>query len=273
LIGSPAPSAPPPPAPSPQAFQPTDSPLIVPSAPPSSAAPQAPVYPPNYPAPAPAYGTYPAAPGSRQYPYAYGEPRLRGPGAHEHDGFFLRLAVGVGAGGMAYDERTAIGQKRSGVKTRGLIGSFEVAVGGRVVDNLIVHGSLIAVGMSSNKTVDGVENNNYDELATRMGLLGAGVTYYVMPTNLYLTLVAGASYLEERREDERTRGDSAAVESGVGGATALTVGKEWWVGQRGQWAIGAAITGGFYTAPVEIAGEDTWARAHSISLNFSATLN
>ncbi|MET0344559.1 MAG: hypothetical protein ABW252_26330 [Polyangiales bacterium] len=265
------PSAPPSPAPSPEAFQPTESPLVVPSAPPPSVlGPQAaPRYPTGY-APPGSYGSYPAAPG---YPYAQpAEARPRA-GAFEHDGFFLRLNLGVGAGGMAYDER-GVGGGSASVKTRGVVGVFEVAVGGRVVENLIVHGTLIAAGMSSTKSIDGVENRTYDDLATRMVLLGGGLTYYVMPTNLFLTAVVGGTYLEEEREDQRAgRDERTRIESGAGVGVALSVGKEWWVGQRGQWAIGAAITGAFYTAPIETVSEETWAKAHSISLSFSATYN
>lgn len=274
-----APAAPPPPAssnppaPSPEAFRPTQSPLVVPSAPaPSVLGPRqvAPQYPSPY-APPGSYGSYPAPPG---YPYAQpmaSHPRV---GAFEHDGFFLRMNLGVGAGGMAYDERARQTGGLAPVKTRGVVGVFELSIGGRVVENLIVHGTLIAAGMSSNKTIDGVENRTYDDLATRMVMLGGGVTYYVMPTNLFFTAVLGGTYLEEERGDERSgRYDRIRIESGAGVGTALSIGKEWWVGQRGQWGIGAAITGAFYTAPIELLAEESWARAHSISLSFSATYN
>ena len=194
-------------------------------------------------------------------------------GAYEHDGFFLRMQVGVGAGGMTYREPTALEGPRAKVKTRGVLGTFELSIGGRVVENLILHGSLMAAGMSPNKTIDGLENNVYDDLAARMFLFGGGATYYVMPTNLFISVVLGVSFLEEQRDDDRTRLDGATIESGAGTGTALSIGKEWWVGQRGQWGLGAAITGAFYVAPIEIALRDTWAKAHTVSLSFSATYN
>ena len=261
-------------APSPQTFTPTQSPLVVPPPPTASVLgpQQAPVYPPPY-APGttvPGYGD-PAASDAAGSARPF-DSRLR-LGAYEHDGFFLRLQVGVGAGGMTYREPLATDGSRAKVKTRGVIGSFELAIGGRVVENLILHGNLIAAGMGPNKTIDGLENNVYDDLATRMLLLGGGATYYVMPANLFITVVLGVSYLEERRDDDRTRSDSVAIESGAGTGTALSIGKEWWVGQRGQWGLGAAITGAFYVAPIEIALRDTWAKAHTVSLSFSATYN
>lgn len=226
------------------------------------------MYPPGYVpyAPPGSYGTYPPALAER----SRSQPDRVG--MYEHDGFFLRLALGFGAGGTTYREPIGDVPGRSAIKTRGVVGSFELAVGGRVWENLILHGSLIASGISSNRRVDGVEDQTYDDLSTRTVLFGGGATYYLMPTNLYFTLNVGTAFFEEERDDDRND-ERMIIESGAGVGGALTIGKEWWVGSNGQWGIGASITGSLQGAPVDIALEDTWARSHHVSLNFSTTYN
>ena len=281
---APTPSAPPS---APASAHPSAAPNAVPngaqapaSTPPSATLPApnvdsdhaTPVYPPGYsPSDPPAsYGTYPPAYGGD--PHA-AEPATRA-GEFEHEGFFLRLQLGVGAGGTSYSERIDATGNRSTVKTRGVTGAFEFAIGGRVFQNLIIHGTLIAAGNAANKLVDGVEDNTYYDIGTRTLLLGGGATYYVMPMNLFVTFSMGAAYFEEDRIDDRS-GQKVHLNfsSGAGVGGALTIGKEWWVGRRGEWAIGGALTGTFQSTPIEISGEDTWAKSHHVSLNFTATYN
>ncbi|HVZ37516.1 MAG TPA: hypothetical protein VG963_34080 [Polyangiaceae bacterium] len=239
-----------------------------PSAPP---APPPPYYAPYAPPP-----DYPAF-----QPYPYRPPRRRTPniGAREHDGFFLRFNAGVGAGSAYYRERITSGGPVSHIKTRGVAGSFQVAIGGSVFDNLILHGNMAVTVVSANKEVDGIKDTSDDELSTTMWLFGGGATYYFMPTNIYLTLVLGASALTERRREKVLvngtieHGPTTYVDSGAGFGSSLTLGKEWWVGGRGEWGIGAALTGAFYATPLQISGVSSTFLAQSVSLCFSSTLN
>ena len=221
----------------------------------------------------PYYGTY--APTS-DYPSApsYAGPlgRAPGPGSHEHEGFFLRLTLGVGAASNSYKERIE-GPQVSEVQTRGLAVTFELAVGGRVVDNFIVHGNLSFAGADSNREIDGVQDRSYRSLGTSMWLFGAGGTYYFMPTNLYLTLVLGTGGFVETRDYGSLETDQEQIESRVGFASSLAVGKEWWVGGRGEWGIGGSITASVYAVPLTIDDVQSTAVGNVISLNFSSTLN
>jgi hypothetical protein len=236
-------------------------------------APQAaPTYPPSYPPQQPPgnYGTYAPPPG---YPVSPGFPEQpKAEGAREHDGFFLRLRAGLGAGGLSYDERVD-GQRTSDVKTRGLAGAFEVAIGGAVVENLILHGNLSVAVMDSRKRVDGVEQGDDDQLTSTAVLFGGGATYYFMPHNLYLTLVLGTAAMVEDRYDGGIAGYESSIESGAGFGTTLSIGKEWWVGRSGQWGLGVDITGGFYAAPVEIAGTESTMLGNAVSVSFVSTFN
>jgi hypothetical protein len=253
--------------------------MLPPSSPPAATEypQQAPVYPQPY-APPPAqpgyYGTYPAPPGyPAQQPYPYAQEREPDVGARTHDGFFLRLKVGIGAGGTRYEERV-MEPSKSNVKTRGLSGNFELAIGGSVIENFILHGNIVLTAMSANKTIDGVTDSSYDRLSTGMLLLGGGGTYYFMPANLYVTLVVGAGVLSESRYlDDDDEAAYAEVDSGAGFGSSLSLGNEWWVGRTGEWGLGAAITGAFVTAPLRIGELTTRFKGHSITLNFSATYN
>jgi hypothetical protein len=266
------------PAPTDPAAQPGSTPqqLVPPPPPPGSYVypQQAPVYPQPYVAEPPGY--YGNAPPPANYPYAQPHPAQGGEAVDEgyrrHDGFFLRLRIGIGAGGTRYEER--VNDSEADIRTRGLAGSFELAIGGSLIENLALHGNLLLFGMSVNKKVDDVEDNSYDRLSTGMLLLGGGVTYYFMPTNLYLSAVTGVGALSESRyldDDDETA--FTEIESGAGVGFSLSLGKEWWVGRMGEWGLGAAITGTVVTAPVRIGELSTRFLGHSIALNFSATFN
>ena len=103
--------------------------------------------------------------------------RLNSPGAREHEGFFLRVTVGAGAGFSSYRE-SVDGRRTETVKTGGVTGQFELAIGGRVVENLIVHGNVLIGGVGdANKTVSGVKDAS-NKISSTVSMLGAGVTYY-----------------------------------------------------------------------------------------------
>jgi hypothetical protein len=204
----------------------------------------------------------------------YSRPLSRRPhlGSHEHEGLFLRISAGAGAAGMTYKERFS-GPRASSVKTTGIVGSFEVGLGARVAENFMVHGNVSVMGASTKREIDGVKDNSYDSLGTTFWLLGAGATYYVMPPNLYLTLVLGTGGMIEHRDYGVVGRANTQIETRPGFAGSLAVGKEWWVGGRGDWGIGACISGAVYAAHLGIDGVQSTAIGHGITLAFSATLN
>jgi hypothetical protein len=275
----PAPSEPPAArdqAPPPDAYAPQPSPLTAPP-------PGYPTAPPVYYAPgyAPQYGAAQAPPGyygvettPPDYPrptYQAVQGRRPGPGSHEHEGFYLHLGTGVGAGGASYRER--IDGNASSVRTRGIALTFDVGIGGRVVENFILHGNVTFTFFDAKKKVDDVEDNGYDAIDSTLWMIGGGGTYYLMPYNLYFTLVLGTGGFTESRDYQTFGVREVHIESSAGFASSLAVGKEWWVGGRGEWGIGAAIKALLAVAPLEVANYDTTVTAHSITLEFSATLN
>ena len=246
----------------------------------------------QYPAQAPAPYPAPAYPGA---PYVAPNPSLESPygqrpaqvpypaavplvqsrelprGYRTHDGFYLRMLVGPGIGGTRYRDSLGLGlgDVGNGVDTRTIGGAFmtELAIGGAIVENLILH---VTMNLTHTDEVKKVGNLDWgdEELSTLMGFFGGGVTYYFEPINIYLTGSFGAGGLSQT-----SGSDYARHESDTGFGTSFAVGKEWWLGRTGQWAIGVALTGSYYQAPFEIDGIKSTYRGHSTGVAFSTTFN
>jgi hypothetical protein len=185
-------------------------------------------------------------------------------GDREHDGFFLRMSAGPGAARTRYEERVD-GTRVSDVTTSGLTGIVEVAVGGRAVGNLLVHGNVIYTRYDSpTRNVDGVKDAAMHVSASAL-MLGAGTTYYFMPYNVFLSGSLGLSWQIESRPGGEIAGNT-------GFFFALSAGKEWWVGD-GNWGLGAALRGTFAAGKVDVAGVQSTSRLGNLGLAFCTTFN
>jgi hypothetical protein len=216
--------------------------------------------------PSASYGEYPATDRYAAPPVESDAASLEGvPGAREHEGLFVRLQVGPGAARTQYKEQVD-GAKLAKVEATGLSGSFDLSVGGRVVGNLILHGNLTYERFRSEyRYVNGVKDAAL-KVSTTMLNLGAGVTYYFMPYNVFLSTAVGPAWLFERRP-------AGEVRSNTGFFLLAAAGKEWWVGPRGQWAMGASLRFTFAAAAVDIGGTANTLRFANLSLALSTTFN
>jgi hypothetical protein len=173
---------------------------------------------------------------------------------HE-DGFFLRLS---GGGGTGNSELSSGGET---LKLSGTTADLNFAIGAIVTPNLALHGTIFG-WLISDPTV---EMNGDSGTATGTDLdlsaYGAGVTYYLMPANVYFSGSLGFGSLS-----------TSGVVSGntdAGPVLDLTIGKEWWVSNG--WALG--IAGGFsYHSLPEPGVDDNWSGT-SFALRFTATMN
>ena len=177
---------------------------------------------------------------------------------HRHDGLFLRLSGGFG--GASTDATDEFGDK---LEFSGLSGDANFAIGGMVSRNLALHGTFWGWAISD----PDVEINNDDqgELdgSLTMSAIGGGVTYYFMPTNLYLSGSLGLGQLEL---DIENVGDA---DTDWGLVFDATIGKEWWV--SANWGLGLAGGFGFHSIS-EDNFDDNWSGV-SLGLRFSATFN
>ena len=136
-------------------------------------------------------------------------------------------------------------------------GDFGFAIGGCVSENFALHGSLFSWAVSD----PDVESENFGEGEldgdVSMGAYGGGVTYFIMPTNVYLSGNVGLAFVTVDLED----GGDETSDAGI--ALDLSVGKEWWVGN--SWGLGLAGAFGFHSVE-DFSG---W----TASVRFSATFN
>jgi hypothetical protein len=181
---------------------------------------------------------------------AAGEPR-----AHD-SGFFFRVAPGGGY------SRTAVTEDGDRFALKGVSGSVDFAIGAVVKRNLALHVTVGGWGLVDPT----VEFNGAEEVASNtsitMAMIGGGFTYYLGPSNVYLTASAGAA--TQRLEIEGESGDSD-----TGFAFDAGLGKEWWVSDR--WGIGVSGTAGYHSVPP---GDATGRfKGPSFALRLSATFN
>lgn len=176
-----------------------------------------------------------------------------------HDGFFLRLSTGVGAANSSIE---AAGDK---IDLHGVAADLNIAIGGVVSRDLAVHGTLWGWSMSDPEAdviLGGLPGSGEINGTVTMSGVGAGLTYYVMPANLYLSGSLGFGRLNL---------DAGAVEGDTdnGVVMDLTIGKEWWVGDA--WGLG--VSGGFtFHSFPDPPVDENWSGT-SFAVRFSATMN
>ena len=176
-------------------------------------------------------------------------------GPRDHlDGFFLRLSVGGGSADTAYDDGT------DDLEFSGTAGDVNIAIGGIVAPNLALHGTLFGASMTDpDFAINGATGVVNGDIT--MAGLGVGLTYYIMPANIYVSGSIGSGTMElDSFVDARTdRGPMLDV----------TVGKEWWVGEK--WALGVAV--GLQAHKFGESGMDESWSGTSKAIRFSATMN
>jgi len=188
--------------------------------------------------------------------HAGGSPR-----AHD-GGFFLRLSAGGGGANTGADNIPVSQDEIADFDVSGTVGDLNIAIGAIVSENLALHGTLFGWTMSDpDLEIDGREVGELNADFT-MSALGVGITYYLMPINIYLSPSIGFGVLSI---------DAGSVEgdSDAGLALDLSAGKEWWVGN--SWGLGAALGATYHSAPDGDIDEN-WS-GWSFAVRFTATFN
>lgn len=181
-------------------------------------------------------------------------------GFHTHDGFFMRVHLGIAATGFS---STTAGMKTS---YSGGGSSAGIAIGGTIARNLLLYAT--AFGTST-------ANPDYQVAGTSMptvvgsidvAALGPGLAYYFEHTNIYLSAAFGLAGFTMRGANTRSKIDW----SQSGTAFQLMVGKEWWVSR--DWGLGIAAELLAASLKDENTPGLTWS-AGAGSILFSATYN
>lgn len=166
------------------------------------------------------------APSPTHRPARYGAPAY---GVAAHDGFFMRLDVGLGylsasenvAGGTATYSGTGL--------------SWGAAFGGVIAPNLILFGQLLGTTVwDPSFRFTGSYPERLVDYSMSMFGIGPGMAFYFMPLNAFVSgtlLVTRLSFTDELY-------DVSAGDTDLGFGLAVTGGKEWWVSPH--WGIGLA---------------------------------
>ncbi len=176
-------------------------------------------------------------------------------GGDRDSGFFLRLSAGFGFAGT--EAVVPLGEiTTQELSFTGSAADLNLAVGGFVRPGLALHLTLMGWTIDE-PSVDygGLTITIPNDLS--MTAIGGGITWYVLPSGLYLSASLGLGELNI---------EDAESESGL--AMDLTLGKEWWVSK--QWSLGLAGGMGIHNIP-EPGLADDWQGA-SFSLRFSASM-
>jgi hypothetical protein len=180
----------------------------------------------------------------------------------EHDGFFLRMSIGGGHADTELDDESGPGE----IELDGIAGDYNFAVGGVISNNLAIHGTFFGWGVEDPdaEISDGVleaEGELNGNLS--MAAIGGGITYYLMPVNIYFSGSVGGAKLYFDSDD------LGEEDSDIGIAGDFTVGKEWWVGN--SWGLGLAGGMSLHSIP-DGEVDENWS-GKSFVLRFSSTFN
>lgn len=154
-------------------------------------------------------------------------------GYHEHDGFFLSMNIGPAFGPVLLE---ASGTSFRKLEVSGTGGTLDFKIGGTIKKTLTLSFDIVTRGISGpDMEVDGQVSSASNSLNASDGLVGLGVTYYIMPVNILLSSTVGMASFTLKDDNSPL---DARSESGFG--LQMKAGKEWWVGKN--WGLG--ISGG-----------------------------
>lgn len=166
-------------------------------------------------------------------------------GARRHDGFFLSISPGVAGGSSEADLGGGAGSWDN-ITYSGPGGILDFKIGGAVAENFILSFDVIGRNVPGPdlETVGGTTELDEDVILSD-GTLGLGLTYYVMPANIFFsgTVGVGRFVLTNPTEDAD---DDETVETNAGLSLHAKIGKEWWVSDN--WGLGVAAGYGFLGA-------------------------
>ncbi len=120
--------------------------------------------------------------------------------------------------------------------SQGVAGMLDLAVGGGVTENLILHASL-----SVDTAFSEIENVDSRKQASMIGI-GLGMTYYFMPDSFFIS--PNLSYTQTKML-KSSEGTSQAFDTANGVKFTVLGGKEWWVGDRFSLGVAAKLIYGW----------------------------
>jgi len=184
-------------------------------------------------------------------------------GHHPRDGFFASMSFGAYYESINDD---IIGGEYSNMQMKGYGGGANIKLGAAITENFILHGTIFTrTSGSMNVVADGTPIGTImgeNDIDTRM--FGLGVTYYIMPANIFLSGSIGLNNFE-------LTDNEVVTTTPMGPGLYLELGKEWWISKN--WDLGFNISLSYGGVDNE---SDTMSEALSgitLGVGFNATFN
>lgn len=187
---------------------------------------------------------------------------------HQHTGFFLSMSAGPVFGNITDDVTGDVnGDYSMDMSGGGAV--FDLKIGGAIQENLIVHATLISQTMAG-PTIKMSNNQNSvkatDEITIGEAMFGGGLTYYIMPQNIFFSgsLGLGNFTIMDQKNEQTT-----STQRGF--SMQLKAGKEWWVSKK--WGLGISVTYGKTSLTNKSGGLVEKLDSNRFGILFNATLN
>jgi hypothetical protein len=186
-------------------------------------------------------------------------------GVHRHDGFMLRLTLGPGAGVVGFDANGS--ENDTAYVGGGWASSLDIGFANG--DNLTIFGRLREASLPSPAVyVNDDKVGDAESTVVTQGMLGAGISYFIMPLNMYLGAAVGLAVVSSSYQ--RPGGRERTYNGKLGFGMDLEIGKEWWVAD--DWGLGVAARLNFANVPGgESVPDDADFGAVFVAILFTAT--
>jgi hypothetical protein len=180
---------------------------------------------------------------------------------NEHDGFYLSMGLGPVFGSIT-DKSSSFNFTYSGTGAE-----FDFKIGGTIQENLILHATMDSKSIVGPNIKNGsISVSTSNNLSISEGFLGGGLTYYIMPANIFVSSSLGIGYYGFVNTDNNT---NIATQKGLG--IQLKLGKEWWV--SANWGLGIGITYGKSNLTNKADGISEDLDSNRFGILFNATFN
>jgi hypothetical protein len=157
-------------------------------------------------------------------------------GVHEHDGFMFRFIYGAGLGDLSVDN-----YNNSDLTLEGAAGMGRLQLGYSFIGNINLFIDNAAMVYTDPKVIWNAEEQDNAVSEYVSSQLGIGLSYYIMPVNVYIALSACVVVSE-------FKGDLIDTQDVSGTGYFAAIGKEWWVSDN--WGLGISLY--YYQEKLEI---------------------
>ena len=192
-------------------------------------------------------------------------PMPRDPGARLHDGFYLRMSIGIGPGSGTWTH-TDLGLPGDQVKLKGTGAMFDIMIGGSPVPGFVLGGAFVSHHILNPKlTSSGQSSDTFGlDITYDLNTLGLFAAVYPDPKHGFnLHALVGYS------EISVSSGNIQSTHNPVGFGIMGGVGYDFWVGD--QWSVGPDLRIAYAKGSIDSGGVKDDGTYFMPTLSFTGT--